>query len=95
MISKSYQNMYEIYKKFPLINAILIMILTLVWAIVDYSECITSISDLTFVGCFVIWLLIGAVVAGIVAFITMVSISATIVRTDAILQIEESIKKSN
>ena len=94
MTSKNYQNMYEIYKKFPLINAISIMILTLVWSIVDYNECITGISDLGF-GCFVIWLLIGAVVAGIVAFITMVSISATIVRTDAILQIEENVKKSN
>ena len=96
MTSTNYQKIYETtYKKLPLINAILVMILTLAWAIIDYSACITGIGDLEFFGCFAIWLLIGAVAAGIVAFLTAISISATIVRTDAILQIEKSIKKSN
>ena len=93
MNSDSYKDKYEIYKKLPFINAILTIILVLVWAIVDYSECITGIGDMGFLGCFSLWLLFGAAVAGIVGFITMVSISATVVRTDAILQIEENTKK--
>ena len=92
---KSYENAYQIYKKLPLINAILIMVLTLVWAILDYDMCLTGISDLEFFGCLIIWLLIGAVIAGVTAFLTQISISATVLRTDAVLTIAENIKKAD
>ena len=91
----SYKKAYEFYKKSPLVNAILTLVLVLVWAIVDYCECITGISDLEIVGCLAVWLLIGSVVAGTVAFLTQISISATVLRTDAVLRIEQIIEKEN
>ena len=91
----SYKKAYEFYKKSPLVNAILTIVLALVWAIIDYCECITGISDLEIVGCLAVWLLIGSVVAGTVAFLTQISISATVIRTDTVLRIEQIIKGKN
>ena len=89
----NYMKYYGIYKKLPLINFISTVVIALVWGIVDAFEYITDIGELE-VGAVFIWTLIGAVVGAIVMFFTAVVMSATIVRTDATIEIESKLKNS-
>ncbi len=88
----NYEKMYAIYKKLPLINFISTCVLSLIWGIIDACEWITEIGYGLEEGAVFIWVLIGAVVGGIVMFFTCVSISPVILRTDATLEINNKIK---
>ncbi|MBR2650776.1 MAG: hypothetical protein IKD45_03875 [Clostridia bacterium] len=90
----SYRKLYEIFKKMPLINFISTMLLAFVWAIFDAVAEITELGDLG-VGAVFIWLIIGGVAAAIVSFFTALCISATVVRTDATLEILASVKNGS
>ena len=81
----------NLYKKLPMINAIVAIALAIGWGILDCAVGITGIGDMGFVG-FLTWLGIGVPFAAIVGLFTMLFISATIVRTDAVLEIKRSLK---
>lgn len=85
----------------PAIAAITTMILALVWSIIDVIVFRVNIGWITPFWKFgilrlnnpivsiLIWLAIGAVLATIVWFFSALTISATITRTDAVLEISE------
>ena len=87
----NYKKMYKIYKKLPFINSIITCLLSLVWGIIDGTQWITGIGDNLEGAAIAIWLLIGAVLAVIVMFLTCVTISPVVVRTDAALEINNKI----
>ena len=86
----NYKEMYEIYKKLPLINFIATCALSLVWGIIDACDWFTGIGEIGFGGV-IIWLLIGAALGGIVMFFTCVGISPVVLRTDTTLEINNKI----
>ena len=87
----NYEKMYAIYKKLPLINFIATCVLSLVLGIIDACVWITGIGYNLGFGAVFIWLLVGAVLGGIVMFFTCVRISPVIIRTDAALEINNKI----
>lgn len=88
----NYEHVYlNLYKKLPVINGISAYVLVIVWAIVDWVTCTTAIGYMEFLG-FLIWLGIGGVFALLVALFTMLQMSATIVRTDAAIEMKKSMK---
>lgn len=93
-----YQKLYGIYKKLPSILAIVIMSLVFVWSIVDvsvfqykpryssgYRYGVMELES-AFLA-MLIWWAIGAVVSVSVWFFSALSVSATVVRTDAIIEL--------
>ena len=87
-----YESTYlNLYKKLPMINAISAYVLVIAWAIVDWAEWIVFGE---FLG-FLIWLGIGAPFAVLVGFITMLSISATVVRTDSAIEMKKMVKNKS
>lgn len=90
-----YENIYQsIYKKLPMISAIAAYVLVVAWAIVDWTAWLTGIGGLGLEG-FLIWLGIGAPFAALVGFITMLSISATVVRTDSAIEMKKMVKNKS
>ena len=101
----NYKRFYEIYKKMPAIISIILASLVFIWSIVDvaafsyrgsYYQRYYGIMhlDTPFLAMF-IWWLIGAVLVFAAYFFTVLPISATVVRTDAILEIKEKIGNTN
>ena len=87
----NYKMFYSLYKKVPVYNAILIFIAAFIYGIVDASEEILIGYELGGAA-FIIWLLIGAVAGGIVWFFSTLMTAATVVRTDAVLEMNEKLK---
>ena len=101
VLNPDYQKLYGIYKKLPGILAIIIMSLVFIWSIVDVSvfveESYSRYSGSTtyygvmylesaFLAMF-IWWAIGAVLAASTWFFSALSVSATVARTDAIIEL--------
>jgi Zn-dependent protease with chaperone function len=102
ILSPNYKKFYQLYKKMPAIAAITTMILALVWSIIDVivfrvgrGGWFTSVWEFGIlrlnnpIVSILIWLAIGVVLATIVWFFSALTISATITRTDAVLEISE------
>jgi hypothetical protein len=95
---KTYNN---VFRKLPKILAITIAVLVFIWSIVDVSV-FSSVSRYygshygvlglgSWPLALIIWWAIGAVVSFATWFFTAVGISATVVRTDAIVEINEKL----
>ncbi|MBQ7343178.1 MAG: hypothetical protein IJW53_00270 [Clostridia bacterium] len=85
-----YKAAYETYKKFPSINFVITLILSIAWAIIDFSVEITDIEGFL---CFIVWPMAGVVLGLFIMYITMIAISPTIVRTDAICELVDLAKE--
>lgn len=105
ILKPDYKKYYGTYKKLPGILAILICVLTLIWSIVDlavfshesrYGNIYYGIMELkSLVLTLLIWWAIGAVLAVGTWFFSTLAVSATVARTDAIIEINDKIKKTN
>ena len=80
-----YNKAYERLKVLPYIEFIVLCIASLIFGIVDSIE---SYTDLEFW-----WFPIGVVVASILLFEHMLALSATVVRTDAVVSIHGKLSK--
>ena len=100
----NYNRLYAIYKSLPLIVSFIIALAAFVWSIYDvidnsnwYSHYYNSgygILELDSpVLCVLIWWAIGAAAFFINLFFMSLAISPTVVRTDAVLELNEKIKK--
>ena len=85
-----YSAFYKVYKLLPMIYAALVLLAGLVFGIVDACMEITEIGDLE-AAAVPIWLIIGAVASAIVLWLSSIIVSPTIVRTDAIIEINKKL----
>ena len=85
-----YKKAYNIYKMLPLINACVIILLATIWGFVDWFVYITELAYELEAGAFLIWFLIGCAVAGITYIASVISISPIVVRTDALIAIQNA-----
>ena len=83
-----YKWSYRIYRYLPIISAIVTAIGSFLWAVID-SVGGNSIICESGILAFIIWIIIGAILTACVFFISMIRMSATVVRTDAVLALEE------
>lgn len=92
--NRNYTKFYNIYKMIPVICGLLTLVGGLIFGILDAIEEITGIGE---AGLFavIIWSIIGAVGALIVLFIMSITMSPTIVRTDATVGILNALKCNN
>ena len=75
----NYKKAYAVYKRLPLINFIVMMVLALAWGIVDACAYITDLDIMAIL----VWPIAGVIPASISAFVTAVVISPVVLRTDA------------
>jgi hypothetical protein len=94
----NYKKFYASYKQLPGISAITMAVLVLAWSIVDvsvfsgggWSHNYYGVMQLPSVFlALIIWWAIGAVLCFAIWFFSCLIVSATITRTDAILEIEK------
>ena len=104
ILNPDYKKYYGTYKQLPGILAILIGVLTLIWSIVDvaafsyegrYSVYYGIMGLKSLVLTLLIWWAIGAVLAVGTWFFSTLAVSATVARTDAIIEINDKIKRTN
>lgn len=103
MKNPDYNKFYKIYKKLPNILAIIIAVLVFIWSIVDvavfsregYHDTYYGVMHLPsrFLALF-IWWLIGVVLAFATYFFAALPVAATVVRTDAVLEINAKVKET-
>ena len=89
-----YSTYYGIYKILPLIFAVLLIVGGIAFGIVDASAEVTAIGDDLGIFSAFIWALIGIVAAVIVCFLALIVMSPTVIRTDATLEILETLGKN-
>ncbi len=103
MKDPNYNKFYRIFKKLPNILAIIIAALVFIWSIVDVAVFSHEGYQYTYYGvmrlksCFLvllIWWLIGAVLAFATYFFAALPVAATVVRTDAVLEINAKVKET-
>ena len=109
LMNPDYQKFYANYRKLPGILTILIAVLSLAWSIVDvcvfYDSSYSRYSGYEYYYgvmqlpsiflALLIWWAIGAVLCFIVWYISCLSVSATIARTDAVLKINEKLSNQD
>lgn len=104
MKDPNYDKFYRIFKKIPKILAIVVAALVFIWSIVDvavfsysgyYYQPYYGVMHLPswFLALF-IWWIIGAVLALLTYFFSALPVSATVVRTDAVLEINAKVKET-
>ena len=93
-----YAKRYETYRNLPAISSIILGVLVLIWSIVDvatfgsyYSYGIMRLESAGMA--LFIWWAIGAVLCALTYYLTSLSIAPTIVRTDAVLEINKKLDK--
>lgn len=107
MKNPDYNKFYKIYKKLPKILAIIIAALIFIWSIVDvavfsygggrYYDYVTYYGVMRLKSCFLvllIWWAIGAVLAFATYFFSAMHVSAIVLRTDAVLEINAKVKET-
>ncbi len=102
MKDPNYDKFYRIFKKLPKILAIITAALVFIWSIVDvavfsYYGYDTYYGVMRLESCFLvllIWWLIGAVLAYATYFFAALPVAATVVRTDAVLEINAKVKET-
>lgn len=103
MKDPNYDKFYRIFKKLPKILAIVVAILVFIWSIVDVAVFSYDGYYDTYYGvmrlgsCFLvllIWWLIGAVSALLTYFFSALPVAATVVRTDAVLELNAKVKET-
>ena len=102
-INPNYKKYYSLLKKLPAILTITILFLVLVWSIVDVNVFnYTTNYGYTFYGIMrlpsaflelIIWWAIGLVIAGATWFFSVIAVSATITKIDAILEINGKLNR--
>ncbi len=98
MKDPDYTKFYRIFKKLPKILAIIIAALVFIWSIVDvsiFNGYYYGVMQLK--SCFLvllIWWLIGAVLAFATYFFSAMHVSAIVLRTDAVLEINAKVKET-
>ena len=93
-----YSKAYKKYRFMPVIVASIVEFLFFVWGIIDAITGITDFNDIiddTEIVAVFLWLIIGAIVALICFAISVIAISPTVVRTDAVLEIAAATKNGN
>ena len=98
MLDPNYTALYRLYRKLPTILALTIAGLMFIWSIVDVSAFTRHSYYYTYYGVMglkslflvlIIWWAIGAVLCAATYFFSALTISPTIARTDAILEMNE------
>lgn len=98
MKDPDYTKFYRIFKKLPKILAIIIAALVFIWSIVDvsiFNGYYYGVMQLK--SCFLvllIWWLIGAVLAFATYFFSAMHVSAIVLRTDAMLELNAKVKET-
>lgn len=98
MKDPNYTKFYRIFKKLPKILAIIIAALVFIWSIVDvsiFNGYYYGVMQLK--SCFLvllIWWLIGAVLAFATYFFSAMHVSAIVLRTDAMLELNAKVKET-
>ena len=92
MMKPNYNKFYEFYKKLPGILTVIVIVLVLAWSIVDVAvfsyRSYYGVMALDSLGlALIIWWAIGAVLAYATWFFSVLTISATVARTDAVIEI--------
>ena len=90
----NYTRFYGFYKMIPLIYALIILVGGFLFGIFDAIEEITDIGD-TGILAVVIWTMISVIASAIVLCVTALVMSPTIVRTDATVNILNTLKHNN
>lgn len=103
----NYKIFYKIYKKLPKILAVVVALLMWIWSIIDvtcfiyqsnsYYSTVIYYGVMRFTSRFpalLIWWLIGAVLAFATYFFSAMHVSAIVLRTDAVLEINAKVKES-
>lgn len=101
LLNPDYKKFYNLYKKLPGILAIVIAALFFIWSIVDLAA-FSYVSDYypqynsygimdldSGLLVLLIWWVIGAIVTSCTWFFSVLVVSATVARTDAIIAINE------
>ena len=96
----NYKKFYAIYKKIPIISAVVWALLFFVWSIVDvfvldYPFGYGMMGQDVMFFALIIWWAIGAVTALVSYFASAILISETVLRTDATLEINEKLDDKN
>lgn len=107
MKNPDYNKFYKIYKKLPKILAVVVALLMWVWSIIDvtvfnyysgsYYHTVTYYGVMRLGSRFlalIIWWLIGAVLAFATYFFSAMHVSAIVLRTDAVLEINAKVKET-
>lgn len=104
LFNPNYNKLYNVYKILPGISAVALSVLTFIWSIVDVCVFSRESYYSTYYGvmhlpspvlCFLIWWAIGIAASFIIWFFSSLVVSATVTRTDAILEIKERLTKEN
>lgn len=103
----NYKIFYKIYKKLPKILAVVVALLMWIWSIIDvtcfiyqsnsYYSTVIYYGVMRFTSRFpalLIWWLIGAVLAFATYFFSAMHVSAIVLRTDAVLEINAKVKET-
>ena len=96
----NYKKFYAIYKKLPVISSIGCLLLFFVWSILDvfvigYPFGYGMMHQDTIFFALIIWWVIGGIVAFATYFGEAILISATVLRTDATIEINEKLNNKN
>lgn len=107
MKNPDYNKFYKIYKKLPKILAVVVALLMWIWSIIDvtcfiyqsnsYYSTVIYYGVMRFTSRFpalLIWWLIGAVLAFATYFFSAMHVSAIVLRTDAVLEINAKVKET-
>ena len=101
LLNPNYKKLYALYKKLPCIASITMSFLIFAWSIIDVSVFSNSryhdygIMELdAAILPLLIWWGIGVVMFFATWFFTSLIISATVTRTDAIIEIQEHLKNN-
>ena len=103
ILNPNYEKFYALYKKLPGISSIALAALVFIWSIVDVSVFsyhsrygdyygIMHLGSAVLV--YIIWWAIGAVFSLLTWFFSSLVVSATVTRTDAIVEIKNNLNKN-
>ena len=104
IFNPNYEKFYALYKKLPSIASIVLAALVFIWSIIDVSIFsphyyyygnyygIMRLDSAFLV--LIIWWAIGAVLTLLTWFFSSLTVSATVTRTDAIVEIKNNLNKN-
>jgi len=85
---------YKLYRKLPIISAIAVAALSFVFSMILVLGDVISFTDSYFLDLVLVWI-IGAIITCGVWFFSMLTVSATIIRTDSVIEINEKLNSKD
>ena len=96
----NYKKFYKVYRKLPVISTIILALSFFAWSILDvfgipYQFGYGMFEQTYAILALIIWWVIGLVNCLLTYVITAIAISATVLRTDATIEINEKLNDKN